>query len=143
MANAPRDLSGVELSALSAYLPEDLTADQLEDVLRAAAAVATEAYAAGHTAGRTITSMRLRAEAQDRRREEASTQDQDSRVKAWEAVAEHPFFRDSYSGEGTLLESVLAKLTAAHDRDQRPTSGTGPTELHITAPAPRPPWGDR
>lgn len=36
----------------------------------------------------------------------------DERIEAWDAVASHPFFRDCYATEGTLLAAMLAKLSS-------------------------------
>ncbi|TFD27466.1 hypothetical protein [Cryobacterium cryoconiti] len=44
-----------------------------------------------------------------RRRE---SQPQDERIEAWDAIAKHPFFRDCYATDGTLLAAMLAKLSA-------------------------------
>jgi hypothetical protein len=37
----------------------------------------------------------------------------DERVIAWDAIAAHPFFRDCYGAKTSLLEAMLAKLTAS------------------------------
>ncbi len=37
----------------------------------------------------------------------------DERVIAWDQIAAHPFFRDCYGTEGSLLDAMLAKLTAS------------------------------
>ena len=39
--------------------------------------------------------------------------EEDERVIAWDAIAAHPFFRDCYGTEGSLLDAMLAKLTAS------------------------------
>ena len=38
----------------------------------------------------------------------------DSRVQAWNTIAQHPFFSDCYQTEGTLVDAMVAKLDAAH-----------------------------
>ena len=43
-----------------------------------------------------------------------------SRVKAWNALAQHPFFADCYQTEGTLVGAMLAKLDAAHNHTCEP-----------------------
>lgn len=37
--------------------------------------------------------------------------EEDERVIAWKQIADHPFFRDCYGAETSLLEAMLAKLT--------------------------------
>lgn len=39
--------------------------------------------------------------------------EEDERVIAWDAIAAHSFFRDCYGTEGSLLDAMLAKLTAS------------------------------
>ena len=46
--------------------------------------------------------------------------DADERVKAWNAIAQHPFLADCYQTEGTLLDAMLAKLDAAHSHTCAP-----------------------
>ena len=36
-----------------------------------------------------------------------------SRVQAWNIIAQHPFFSDCYQTEGTLVDAMVAKLDAA------------------------------
>ena len=43
-----------------------------------------------------------------------------SRLRAWDAVAGHPFFADCYQAEGTLVEAMLAKLDDAHNHACEP-----------------------
>jgi len=49
--------------------------------------------------------------------------DQDERILAWDAIASHPFFRECYSTDGTLLAAMVDKLNAASqipaERDER------------------------
>lgn len=136
MSTPPRPMTSDELAQLSAYLPDDLTPDQLEDVLRAAHHVAAQAHSAGHSAGRQVTAMRHRAEADQRRREEATTLDQkveaDERTQAWEALAQHPIFADAHNMDGVLVENMLAAL----DKAQAPC-----THLHVGTPTNPAPWG--
>ena len=42
-----------------------------------------------------------------------SQADRDERILAWDAVASHPFFRECYSTDGTLLAAMVDKLNAA------------------------------
>ena len=42
-----------------------------------------------------------------------SVADRDERILAWDAVASHPFFRECYSTDGTLLDAMVEKLSAA------------------------------
>ena len=39
--------------------------------------------------------------------------EEDERVIAWDAIAAHPFFRDCYGAKTSLLDAMLAKLTAS------------------------------
>lgn len=39
--------------------------------------------------------------------------EKDERVIAWDQIAAHPFFRDCYGTETSLIEAMLAKLTAS------------------------------
>ena len=39
--------------------------------------------------------------------------EEDERVIAWDQIAAHPFFRDCYGTETSLVEAMLAKLTAS------------------------------
>lgn len=44
----------------------------------------------------------------------------DVRVRAWNAIAQHPFFADCYQTEGTLVDAMVAKLDAAHTHTCEP-----------------------
>lgn len=44
----------------------------------------------------------------------------DPRVRAWLTIADHPFFADCYSADGTLLDAMLAELDAAHTHTCQP-----------------------
>ena len=46
--------------------------------------------------------------------------DADARVKAWNALAQHPLFADCYQTEGTLVDAMLAKLDAAQNHTCEP-----------------------
>ena len=46
--------------------------------------------------------------------------DADARVKAWNTIAQHPFFADCFQTEGTLVDAMLAKLDAAHSHTCAP-----------------------
>ena len=44
----------------------------------------------------------------------------DARVRAWNTIAQHPFFADCYHTEGTLADAMVAKLDAAHTHACKP-----------------------
>ncbi|GAB3125841.1 hypothetical protein [Glaciibacter psychrotolerans] len=44
-------------------------------------------------------------------RKPAEPESEDQRIEAWEAIARHPFFRECYETDGTLLDAMLAKLS--------------------------------
>ena len=44
----------------------------------------------------------------------------DSRIRAWSAIAAHPFFADCYQTAGTLVDAMVAKLDAAHTHTCEP-----------------------
>ena len=46
--------------------------------------------------------------------------DADARVKAWNALAQHPLFADCYQTEGTLIDAMVAKLDAAQNHTCEP-----------------------
>ena len=44
----------------------------------------------------------------------------DARVRAWNTIAQHPFFADCYQTEDTLVDALVAKLDAAHTHTCKP-----------------------
>ena len=44
---------------------------------------------------------------------DAARESDEQRVIAWDQIAAHPLFRDCYGTEGSLLDAMLAKLTAS------------------------------
>lgn len=44
---------------------------------------------------------------------DAALESDEQRVIAWDAIAAHPFFRDCYGAKTSLLDAMLAKLTAS------------------------------
>ena len=61
---------------------------------------------------RRVTDELSRLRTDEAARVDAAVED-DDRVVAWDQIAAHPFFRDCYGSKASLLEAMLAKLTAS------------------------------
>lgn len=121
-----RNLTAAEINALSAYLPEDLTPEQLEAVLAAAVSAVREAHDAGYSAGQAITTMRYRTQQDAIRRQEADALDADDRIKAWNTITDHPLLAPAFDMDGPLIQNMLRILDQLHPHG--PRGPQGPTQ---------------